>query len=808
VSAAVGALSGYRIFELAEQVSGEYCGKLLADFGAEVVKIERPGLGSPTRAQGPFVRTDAGVEGSGLFAYLNTNKSSVVLDLSAADDVERLHRLVAGADAVVDDHDERWLAALGLGADVRETRHPQAVFASIQPFGAGAPEDWRIARSLNIFHAGGWGYHTPSAADPRRPPLKGPGRFLVDYEAGADAALCVAAALRARNHGGRGQSVEISQLEVMVSRADAVLGRLLAGEAEPGASREAYDLNGPAASFACRDGYVYLVILHRGHWAALRELMGDPEWMAPFPEDWLEFGVTAERNAAFHRGFADWVKDRGKAEVSDEGQGLGLPMAPVNDAPDLFASEQLIHRGFFQPLDHPVLGPANYPTTPSRLSAAPARVTRSAPLLGEHTASVLGAARERKPSTPRSTSPQPPARSRGGPLQGLRVLEITKVWAGPHAGKILSFLGAEVIKVESRDSLDEMRAYGGVDPDHAPYFLSLNPEVLSVQVNMKSEEGLGLLRDMAAVSDIVLDNLRPGALARLGLAYDDLRAIRRDIIAVSIKMHGADGPLGHQTGYAPCFAALGGAHYLVGYDGEPPSGLNIRYGDTSVGVAAALATVIAVLHRDRTGEGQFVDVSAVETMASLIGDSLLEYSFTGRAPVPHGNRDPTMAPHGCYPCAGGDWISIAIAEEAEWGALCEGIGQPDLADDPRFSSGAARRANADALDDALAAVTVMQDAGELEARLLRLGAPAFKSRNSLDLVSDDLLWARGFYRPVSDRADGSRPIVGAPWRFSAGEAAITRGAPKLGEHNAYVYGDLLGLTRERIDELTRSGVIE
>jgi crotonobetainyl-CoA:carnitine CoA-transferase CaiB-like acyl-CoA transferase len=220
--------------------------------------------------------------------------------------------------------------------------------------------------------------------------------------------------------------------------------------------------------------------------------------------------------------------------------------------------------------------------------------------------------------------------SRGGPLAGVRVLEITKVWAGPYAGKLLAFLGAEVIKVESNGNLDEMRAYGGVDINHAPYFMSINPEILSVQVNLKSEEGMKQLRDMIGKSDIVLNNIRPGAMERMGLDYDGMRAIKKDIIAVSIKMYGNDGPLGYQTGYAPCFAALGGLNHLVGYEGGCPLGVNMRYGDSTVGTSAAFAAIVALLHRERTGEGQFIDVSAVETMASLIGDSLLQYSLTGK----------------------------------------------------------------------------------------------------------------------------------------------------------------------------------
>ena len=239
---------------------------------------------------------------------------------------------------------------------------------------------------------------------------------------------------------------------------------------------------------------------------------------------------------------------------------------PVNDAADLHDSPQYRHRGFFQQVTHPVLGDAAYPTVPYGFSASPARITSAAPTLGQHTGEVLDRIATPRPR-PRVKSAQlkPPRNPRGGPLEGVRVVELTKVWAGPYAGKLLAMLGAEVIKVETAGSPEEMRAYGGTDINHAPYFLSINPEILSVDLDIKSAEGMAQLRELIARSDVVINNLRPGAMERQGLGYAQLKEIKPDIISVSIKMWGNDGPLGHQTGYAPCFAALAGLAPLVGY---------------------------------------------------------------------------------------------------------------------------------------------------------------------------------------------------------------------------------------------------
>jgi crotonobetainyl-CoA:carnitine CoA-transferase CaiB-like acyl-CoA transferase len=361
------------------------------------------------------------------------------------------------------------------------------------------------------------------------------------------------------------------------------------------------------------------------------------------------------------------------------------------------------------------------------------------------------------------------------------VLEITKVWAGPYAGKLLAFLGAEVIKVESMTNLDEMRAYGGVDINSAPYFLSINQEVLSVQVNMKSDEGMNLLKQMIAKSDILIDNIRPGAMERLGLGYNEVCKIKPDIIQASIKMYGNDGPLGYQTGYAPCFAALGGLTSLVGHEGEPPKGMNIRYGDSTVGTAAAFAAIAALHHRASSGEGQYIDVSAVEAMSSMIGDSLFAYAASGEIPKADGNAHRDMLIHDCFPCANDEWLSIAVVDDEEWRSFCAAIGGAETV----------RR-------DELAAQILTRDA-ETWAKILRAHRiAAFKSMSSLDLISDDFLWQSGCYRMVTDGAGAVRPTIGPGWKLSPDEPSITRAAPFLGEHNAYIYGELLGLSETEI----------
>jgi crotonobetainyl-CoA:carnitine CoA-transferase CaiB-like acyl-CoA transferase len=398
-------------------------------------------------------------------------------------------------------------------------------------------------------------------------------------------------------------------------------------------------------------------------------------------------------------------------------------------------------------------------------------------------------------------------RDRGGPLAGIRVLAVAKVWAGPYAAKLLAQLGAEVIKVESVTALDEMRAYGGVDIEHAPYFLSQNTEALSVRVNLKSEQGVAQLRKMIAASDIVLDNLRPGALAKLGLTYEAMKAIRPDIIHVSIKMYGSEGPLGYQTGYAPSFAAIGGLTNLVGHEGQVPRGMNIRYGDTTAGAAAAFGAIAALHHRERTGEGQQVDLSAVEAISGLVGDSLFAFAMTGELPHHQGNAHDCLSPHGFFPAQEDRWISIACDGEAQWEALCNEFGAAEMASDPRFASHEARCANRLDLDAELAGLTRGQAGGMLCERLRGVGVAAWPAATTLDLVAEEMFWSGAAWRMVECGNGDMRPVVGPSWRIEPDGARLEHGAPTLGQHDDYVYRELLGLGEAEYAALKASGAI-
>lgn len=391
------ALKSFRVIELAESAAGEQCGKLLADFGAEVIKVESPGCGSPTRRLSPLATDGPSAERSALFGYLNTNKKSIALDTSDEQARGKLNVLLLHADVVVDDHAPGWLKALGLDPETIEQRLPQLVLCSITPYGQSPHADRTHAEDLTVFHSSGWGYHTPSGAD-ERSPLQGAGRYMASFEAALDAALCIVAALYERESSNRGRFIDIAKQRVLASRLDYVLGQMVAGDMEVTHQRSAFDLNGPASIFACRDGFVYFWIALASEWQALRRLLGNPEWMNAFPPHWLERECTPERVATFRRHVGEWLRTQERNEISAEGQKLGLILVPVNDPQDVVSSPQYAHRQYFTGVTHPVLGTLKHPTVAYKLSSSPARIDGPAPLLGQHDDEVLrtlGMPRER-----------------------------------------------------------------------------------------------------------------------------------------------------------------------------------------------------------------------------------------------------------------------------------------------------------------------------------------------------------------------------------------------------------------------------
>ena len=399
---------------------------------------------------------------------------------------------------------------------------------------------------------------------------------------------------------------------------------------------------------------------------------------------------------------------------------------------------------------------------------------------------------------------------RSAPLSGVRVLDFTWNLAGPYCSLQLALLGAEVIKVETASNLDGMRRgqYAiDLDPDASPTFNSVNLNKLGLQLNLKRAGGVETIESLAAVSDVLVENFRTGVLDRMGIGYESLRRHNPTIIVASSSAFGGSGPESAYPGYASVFNASGGLGSLTGYEDGPPVELRDSI-DLRVGAALAYAVLCALWHRERTGEGQYIDLSSVEAIAALAGSSVFEHLITGAVPTRVGNRDARRAPHGLYRCRGDDWIAISVGSDAEFRALCGVMGKSGLAGDSRFADGYRRLRHAAELDGAVEGWTRRRAVGPLTGSLQRAGVAAYPAASGEMLLNDAHVRARGAWREVEHPKMGRRAVQGLAWRSTPDGTPEARPAPLLGEHNGYILGGVLGLSSGAIDALTETGTFE
>ena len=400
-----------------------------------------------------------------------------------------------------------------------------------------------------------------------------------------------------------------------------------------------------------------------------------------------------------------------------------------------------------------------------------------------------------------------------GPLKGVRITEFTSAWAGPYATCLLGFLGAEVIKVESRRRVDHSRILAFTTgkefsgPDESPVFNTLNLNKMSVTLNLSKPEAIGIAKRLVKESDVVVENMRPGVVPRLGLGYEVLCEVKPDLVYLSSSSCGQTGPEREYVGYAPTFAALGGLSFVTGYEDWPPSNFMGSI-DLRSAATAAFAILTALLYRQRTGEGQYIDLASQESIAVLCGDLFLEFVLNSEIPMRQGNKDESMAPHNCYPCRGEDkWVSIAVATDQEWQSLCQVMGMPELADDERFAQSRKRWENQEELDRIIGQWTSDKDYYEITDSLQAVQVAASPSLSSEGLFKDPHLKERNLFREIEHPVIGKDWVTAPPWILSETPAEIKRHAPLLGEHNDLVLRQMLGMSPEEIKKLEEEEVI-
>ncbi|MCC7274802.1 MAG: CoA transferase [Alphaproteobacteria bacterium] len=400
-------------------------------------------------------------------------------------------------------------------------------------------------------------------------------------------------------------------------------------------------------------------------------------------------------------------------------------------------------------------------------------------------------------------------------LRGIRFADFTWAGAGPFSTKIFSDFGAEVIKIESVTRPDSVRTGGpfaGGRPgmDRSGYFASRNTGKQSLTLNLKSEEGRAIARDLIARADVVSNNFGPGAMERLGFSYDDVRAIRPDIVYLGMPMYGDDGPRAELLGVGMTISAVTGLMWLTGYGEGRSIGPGTHYPDHAANpYHAAFAVMAALRHRRRTGEGMKIDLAQVESTINMIGPSYVEYSGTGIEPAITGNRSRWHAPHNIFRCRGEDaWVAITVMADAQWPALCAALGLGALAAEPGLAGAAGRVAAVGRIEAAIARAVAERDGEELAAALQQAGVPAAPVQSARELIDrDPQLRARGYWQRIDHPEMGETGFTSPPYRFDGERVTLAR-PPLLGEHTDAVLRDTLGYPEERIAALREAGVLQ
>ncbi len=398
-------------------------------------------------------------------------------------------------------------------------------------------------------------------------------------------------------------------------------------------------------------------------------------------------------------------------------------------------------------------------------------------------------------------------------LKGIRVADFSWIWAGPYAASLLAYMGAEVIKIESRSRIDQTRKGTIMDTDnfdglnYSPTFNNANLNKKGVSLDISTPEGSALAKKIVAECDIVISNMRPGKMEKLGLGYEDLKKVKPDLIMIESSGFGCTGPYRSYAGFAPIFASFGGLAYVTGYeDGEP----NVMSGvqDLRVGTLSAFITLAALVHRQKTGEGQYIDLSSSECMSTLIGPELMEYTMNGRNAKRAGNQDAIMAPHNVYRCKGDDkWISIAVGTDEEWKKLCRVMGDPEWCRRPEYEDSFGRHKNRHEIDKKISEWTVNFEHVELMKILQEAGVAAMPSFDAEEILENPHTKARGLFTTVEHPKIGEQVVMGPAWKFSETPAKVTKAGPLMGENNEEIFCDLLKMPKDQFEKLKEEKII-
>jgi crotonobetainyl-CoA:carnitine CoA-transferase CaiB-like acyl-CoA transferase len=771
------ALQGIRVLELAGGVGAAYAAKLLADLGADVIRVE----------------TDRDIVRSRPFEvhrWLNTNKRSV----------SSIGDLLDGADLVLHDLTPSVAAAAGLDPAALLEAHPRLVVCALTAYGSTGPWADYAATELNMMHASSWANVSPAAAtDVELPPLKAPGHHATIMTATVGATAALAAVDKAARTG-VGELVDFSMFAAgarMTETAPAAANFLHAD-----ASRLGTRTVVPWGIYACRDGLIQLICVEQAQWESLVHLMGDPEWATM--EVFADNAARKENSDLVHLYLSEWMATQDVVDLFLRGQEARICLIPVYTMEQLDRDAHFAERGFF--VEDPE--GLRLPSRGFRYDQPWWELRRAAPAAGADD----GAGWEPRPVEPAPVPATAPAPTR--PLEGIKVCDFTWVWAGPYCTQLLAHLGAEVVRIESPEHLCLFRRLPfnppelPLTPDSNGLFQLYNSDKRSIGIDLRRAEARAVVERMIAASDVVVDNFAVGTLADLGFGLEQIRALNPDAVVVSLTGFGQTGPYADFMAYGPSGGAGAGLYAANGYTGGMAAETGVAIGDPGTGLTGAWATVAALVARRRTGVAARVDVGMVEAIAATVGELWMQYQAEGVPPGPAANSDPQWAPHGVYATGPDQWLTLACTTDAQWAALAALAGADDPAfADARFATVAGRKAAEADLDALVAGWVAGKDRWELTGQLQAVGVAVVPSISPLELWSgNEQLAAIGMLEQPDHPVTGRHTVPGIPWRLSNGPNGLRRPAPMLGQHTAEVLVEL-GFSPTEIEALLASGAV-
>ncbi|MDT5025718.1 MAG: hypothetical protein QOE61_2144, partial [Micromonosporaceae bacterium] len=752
---------------------------------------------------------------------------SIALDLRT--EIDTLLELVERADAVVESFRPGHLERLGLAPEVLLARNPRLVITRISAFGQDGPYRDYEATGL-VLQAMGGPMNATGAAD--RPPLRKPG-LLEQYTIGRTAAEATLAGLTHARRTGAGAVIDVSGQEVLLSSADRRASYLMAaaysGTDAPRGTRSAHRgrtmFTGP---FRAKDGYVMVYVTNQEFWNRFVNLAGAhaSEFRAQFLD---RTDVTADRDQ-FLSFVRDWFEQRPKLEIMEQGEGARIPLTAVLELDELLDHPHFRERGVYVRADHPVAGSLEYLGAPWRMRNG-FRLVNTAPMLGQHDQAIrteLTAPRILRPAN------RPPSTEvTVGPLDRVRVVDLTVVWAGPGATALLGDLGAEVIRIEGNNRISRQvsskitkekaagmgyhaATYPGRDPGPRPYDRSAlfnwhSRNKLAACMNLETPEGRQAALDLIAVSDVLVENNSNGTLEKLGLDPEKLLRLNPRLIVARMPPMGMSGPMSDYLGYGPNFNSLIGIAAMDGYRGETPDTAGENYHmDEASPAGMAFAVLAALWDREQTGVGGVIEFAQAEHVMHDIGEFILDRQLNGRNPAVMGNGDPHLL-QDVFPAAEPDrWVAISLRGEADRMALArvmaaplDGAGEDGAGEDGAGEDGAGE----DELYAAIARWSSTMPAEEIVAALQARRVPAGEVMSETRVLGDPHLAARGWFRTRSHPATGSHRYPGQPWKVTGFPLAFGRPLPGFGEDNEYVYRGILGYTEQRYADLRRRELV-